>query len=536
MADYFFRSHGVCSFHCCVEFAKNYSKKIVESQFVGKKVDVLEQNIEAYNDLFFNRIPEVSFYQGYLDSAVASVYSDSILRKYEFVNTILFFDVNVHSDEDGLAVSAKKIFRFTHTDKKGEKVYDAHLKERLDITIAEDFEAMVAKMVRFVEIADTTRSINNDEINRFFYAVVPEKITYMNIPRKEDIKIYKHFVEGKVVNLSGYDQDIFTFYIDPRLLKLKNIHPELYEKIEIKPLFYTSLDTDPDLLTTESPLPGALASYKLYFSSTRHFLEREVDRHFLPLAGVISLCYLVLFIIGYLIYRNISFNTKMFKLQYDFVNNLTHEFKTPVSVIKIAGNNMRSAKELKDDTRMLYGKILDEEADKLNNLLNTLLSFTQIENRSIEVKKEHVNLLEFCAKIVDSYTIKYPDFSLNYELQDVDSMDTDPVLLGSIFQNLIDNAYKYSEEGKKWLKIIIYKQKKQIMFKFVDKGIGIPKGELANIFKKFYRIKSQYNQQGSVGLGLAFCKELLNFMGGDVEVISAEGEGSTFTVILPHIQ
>jgi two-component system phosphate regulon sensor histidine kinase PhoR len=69
--------------------------------------------------------------------------------------------------------------------------------------------------------------------------------------------------------------------------------------------------------------------------------------------------------------------------------------------------------------------------------------------------------------------------------------------------------------------------------KFSDKGIGINKNELKNIFKKFYRVKNQFNQGGSVGLGLAFCKEITEFMGGEIKVNSVEGEGTTFTLVFP---
>src|SRR5690606_31092428 len=195
--------------------------------------------------------------------------------------------------------------------------------------------------------------------------------------------------------------------IDPNTLSLTYIVPELYQRVQIQPLVYESIDMDPDLLTSETPLPGALADYKIYFSSSRTFLQSEINRRFLPvMAGVVAI-YLLLAVIAYLIYRNLYVNERMFKLQYDFVNNLTHEFKTPVSVIKIAGNNIRSAKQLSDQERIQYGKILYQEADKLNNLMNTLLSFTQIENKSINIKREEVDLHEFCDKLLEASKIKY---------------------------------------------------------------------------------------------------------------------------------
>jgi two-component system phosphate regulon sensor histidine kinase PhoR len=106
--------------------------------------------------------------------------------------------------------------------------------------------------------------------------------------------------------------------------------------------------------------------------------------------------------------------------------------------------------------------------------------------------------------------------------------------LGSVFQNLIENAYKYSHPDNKELDISVFLEKRDIVFSFADKGIGIPKAELNNIFKKFYRLENKYNQNGSVGLGLAFCKELVNFMDGDIIVNSKVNEGSEFKVVLPY--
>ncbi|HEY1007396.1 MAG TPA: HAMP domain-containing sensor histidine kinase, partial [Sphingobacteriaceae bacterium] len=210
-----------------------------------------------------------------------------------------------------------------------------------------------------------------------------------------------------------------------------------------------------------------------------------------------------------------------------------HEFKTPVSVIKIAGNNIRSAQQLSDRERTHYGKILDEEADKLNDMMNKLLSFTQIENKAIQVREEDINLEVFCQNIIDAYQVKYPELRITCDLEGVEYFRSDSVLLTSIFQNLIDNAYKYSPPDRKVLKITIRRARNSIVMLFADKGIGIAGSDLNHIFRKFYRIQSQYNQQGSVGLGLAFCKEVVNFMKGTISVKSKVGEGSEFKIILP---
>jgi two-component system phosphate regulon sensor histidine kinase PhoR len=136
--------------------------------------------------------------------------------------------------------------------------------------------------------------------------------------------------------------------------------------------------------------------------------------------------------------------------------------------------------------------------------------------------------------MVNSYRIKYPDFDINFKIENVRFFKTDLTMLTSVFQNLVDNAYRYSSEDRKYMRIFIFRQNRQIFFKFEDKGIGIENSEKENIFKKFYRIQSEYNQQGSVGLGLAFCKEVVKLMNGDITVESKKGVGSTFTMVLPY--
>jgi two-component system phosphate regulon sensor histidine kinase PhoR len=103
-----------------------------------------------------------------------------------------------------------------------------------------------------------------------------------------------------------------------------------------------------------------------------------------------------------------------------------------------------------------------------------------------------------------------------------------------LFDNLAENAYKYSPVEHKRLHITARLIKGRVVFRFADQGIGIPAPEINNIFKKFYRIQNQYNQNGSVGLGLAFCKELVLFMKGEISVKSKVNKGTEFKIVLPY--
>lgn len=528
-----------------MNLAITLTRNNVESEFYTRKGEVVEFNLAKFNDFFQNKIPEISFYQGYLDSATASTLADTILRTNPFVQRILFYDLLINNNvatqygfsANNLVIYPVGIYEFSLREGQDEiqdvKLQFDHQRKRHSNIDLDDFNNMALKFSSFLERVDTSKVVYGDELFRVFYSVTPGKISYMNIPRNDDLKTFKELMDRSKNQPTFYEQDMFTFFIDPTKLHLQNPIPDLYQYVEIVPLVYDNINLSADVLITESPLPGAMGDYKIIFTSSRAFLAKEINGRLYPIMGGILLIYLFLIMFAYLIYRNLFVNQRMFKLQYDFINNLTHEFKTPVSVIKIAGNNISSAKQLSDAERKLYGRILDQESDKLNNLMNTLLSFTQIENKSFKLKKEEVDLNEFCSGIVTATQLKYPDMQLEWKVKYDGTFYTDPVLLGSIFQNLIDNAYKYSKPDRRYLKIHIFEQKNLVVMTFTDKGIGIEKRELEHIFKKFYRVQSQYNQQGSVGLGLAFCRELVNFMGGKIYAESEIEKGTIFTINLP---
>ncbi len=520
--------------------AFNFSKKYIENDFVSEKVNVLEQSIKPYNDFFQNRMPEVSYYNGFLDSATASRFVDTVALKYPFVSKVTFYDTEVKNTpvKDGmnvghLSIGPKSIFQF------GKRVPADSVRlfsesDTRSFNVGDDFNAMALKLVRFIDHLDTAVVPSQEQLFTNFSVVSSNKITYLNIPRGEDLKVYKEMMRRQLEQSPVYQQDMMVFQLDPYKIRIINTRPHLYQVIKVQPLTYDPINISDDNMMTEIALPGAFSDFKLYFISSKSSIKKEIFIYFLPIALVLLLVYGVLLLVAFLIYRNLNINSKMFKLQYDFVNNLTHEFKTPVSVIKIAGNNIKSSTALSEKELNLYGKILDEEADKLNRLMNKLLAFTQIENKAIKLNEEEVHIQDFIESTIESHTLKHPDFKITYEISGFRTFITDPVLMGSLFDNLAENAYKYAKPDKKILHISAKQIKGVLVFRFTDKGIGIPAGELNNIFKKFFRIQNQYNQNGSVGLGLAFCKELVNFMQGEITVKSKEGVGTEFKIVLPY--
>ncbi|TAH03366.1 MAG: sensor histidine kinase [Sphingobacteriales bacterium] len=520
----------------------NLARKYVESEFSSLKIEVMEKSFEPYNNLFQYEIPQISYYQGYLDSSSASAYANNILNKYAFVNQITFYDSEISNQQinngfkyGNLSVGIKKLYRFRkNVNQESQLIFKNNEQDGYTLDKSDDFNKIALRFCHLIEKTDSVKSLASDVIYKTFFNVSNNRITFMGIPRPDDLLVYKELMINKQIKAPLYDQDVLSFELNPFNIPIINTHPELYQFISLRRISYDPVYKQSNLLTTNLNMSGAFADYKLYFASERNFISKEVNNRFFPIAISIIVVYLILSFITFLLFRNLNTNHKLFKLQYDFINNFTHEFKTPVAVIKIAGNNIKSAIELSTYEKNHYGKILDEEADKLNNLMNKLLSFTQLETKSIKIKYEKINLEIFAQNIVDSFQLKYADYEIELEISKIPIFYSDPVFLNSIFQNLMDNAYKYSSPGNKFLTIKIVSMRKNIHFYFSDKGIGIKTNELTNIFKKFYRIQNQYNQQGSVGLGLAFCKELVVFMNGSINVTSKIDKGSIFEIILPQ--
>ena len=523
--------------------AYKFSKKNIENDFVSAKANVLEESIKPYNDFFLNKLPEISYYNGYLDSATASKFVDTLLMQYPFIVNAVFYDTEVKNEnyfENGInlgnfSIGMKKVYQFERVTFKNTTRLSGKSQVK-NSSALENFNSVAFKLINFVQKLDTNRVPSQEELFSNFTNIQSNRINYFNIPSFEILKSYKKMVNSKLENEPIYQQDMISFKLNPNKIKIRNTRPLLYQQVKVVPVTYDPIDTNSEFVTGEITLGGAFSDYKLFFISSKSFVKKEIFSYFLPIAALLLLSYGILVLVAFLIYRNLNINHKMFKLQYDFITNLTHEFKTPVSVIKIAGNNIKSAASLSEKEQQMYGRILDEEADKLNGLMNKLLAFTQIENKAIILNHDEINIEDFIENTIEAHTLKHPDFEFTYEVSGFKTFITDPVLLGSLFDNLAENAYKYSSPNHKKLHISARLIKERVVLRFKDAGIGIPSSEINNIFKKFYRVQNRYNQNGSVGLGLAFCKELVNFMNGEISVKSVLDKGTEFKIVLPYLE
>jgi len=216
-------------------------------------------------------------------------------------------------------------------------------------------------------------------------------------------------------------------------------------------------------------------------------------------------------------------------LHKDFVSNVSHEFKTPITSIKGYARLLKD-NNLPEEKRQEYADIIISESDRLSKLSSNLLKLSELENESIGIKKETFSLDEQIRDVVLLLQNEWEkkNIEIDLDLDDV-SFTGDKQLMYQVWVNLISNSVKYSNQNG--LLQITLKQSKRIMVEIIDNGIGIPADELDKIFLRFYKIDQTRNSSGT-GLGLSIVKRIIELHGGSVTPVSEIGKGSKFIVEL----
>lgn len=271
----------------------------------------------------------------------------------------------------------------------------------------------------------------------------------------------------------------------------------------------------------------------LYFPSERGiFLQRMSTIVSLILCFLI-VCFTISFVALYSLYRQ----KKVSEVTNEFVNNMTHEFKTPISTISLACEAL-SDPTLHNDTSMreAYISIIRDENDRLKDMVNNILQIAQLKKGQVKMNVELLDMHELVHKVTDSVALQISSSNgtLNLALNaDNYKLFGDRHHLENVLTNLVENGIKYSTEKPEIL-INTQSDKKNFMLSVSDKGIGIPKKAIDNIFNNFYRVPrgNVHNVKG-YGLGLGYVKKIVSLHHGHIKVQSEEGKGSTFVVFLP---
>lgn len=234
--------------------------------------------------------------------------------------------------------------------------------------------------------------------------------------------------------------------------------------------------------------------------------------------------------------RAASHEVELSRRKAEFVSNVSHELKTPLSLIRMFGETLESGMVSDETKREEFYRIIRSESERLTRLINNVLDFSRIEAGAKRYNFQETEIVAVVRKALDTYRVEIRDrgFTIECALPSTPItalVDSDAVCEALL--NLLDNAAKYSEENRQ-ITVSIETSGSWIRIPVSDRGVGIPREELKNIFDKFYRSRTQKTREtpGS-GLGLTLVKHIAEAHGGRVEVESEVGQGSTFTLLIP---
>lgn len=232
--------------------------------------------------------------------------------------------------------------------------------------------------------------------------------------------------------------------------------------------------------------------------------------------------------------EDISERVRAENMRKDFVANVSHELKTPLTSISGFAETLKLNENIDKETRNRFLTIIDGEANRLRRLIEDILTLSFIENDKKE-EKEAINLYSVYRRVEDMLMIsaRTKNISLNCDADETIKIAANADYVKQIILNLVDNAIKYTPENGD-VNVKIFADKDDAVIKVSDTGMGIPKEDQARIFERFYRVdKARSREIGGTGLGLAITKHIAMNLGGTISVESELEKGSTFTVRIP---
>jgi two-component system phosphate regulon sensor histidine kinase PhoR len=220
------------------------------------------------------------------------------------------------------------------------------------------------------------------------------------------------------------------------------------------------------------------------------------------------------------------------RVKRDFVTNVSHELRTPLTAIK---GFIETLEEGIQDDRRRYLEIMRRHTDRLTNIVQDLLALSRLEEEGARLEIETVDLKALADDVARIFEQKARDKGLRLRVEsngEVPPMEADSFKLEQVFINLLDNAIKYTEEGE--VVVSLAQEDGRIVITVTDTGIGIPQEDQSRIFERFYVVdKSRSRKLGGTGLGLSIVKHIVLAHNGTIDVQSAVGKGTRFTITLP---
>ncbi len=414
-----------------------------------------------------------------------------------------------------------------------------------------------------IQIFNQDSSSNLMNYKSYFYKKEKE-ITSLNKPLSKDIKTHnKHVKEVNIGKLSALEKmELEDYYkeIAPRYpiykrvtatelqfnikneLRKRNINTpfefavyddELPTKIKTPKFSYNNISNTVPLFDSDN----GKSHYFLHvdFPESQNFIFSNIKKQ-LILAAIFIIFIILAFASA--LYQLLK-QKKISEIKTDFINNMTHEFKTPIATINLALDAIKNPKIINDDESVMkYVKMIRQENKRMHSQVENVLQISKLEKNQLQISKDVVDVHDLLDDAINhvSLIIKDKGGAIRTHFKAIQTEITANELhLTNVFTNILDNAMKYNTKTPE-IDIFTENAGNYVVVKIVDNGIGMSKAVQKNIFEKFYREQkgNVHNVKGH-GLGLSYVKKIVENHNGTVYVESEKGKGSAFYIKLPIV-
>ena len=434
---------------------------------------------------------------------------------------------------DGLDGSVKQSHQFAVAADDG-TVYSSFELKTFAIKPASVPKAMILRTDKS-SISEASKSLQEIVRNRYVYqkALLDEVVynilyTASDKPLKERINFKLLDRDIKVELMNNGINIPYHFRVETADGREVYRCPDYSEEGEENTYPQTLFHNDP------SPKMGVV---KIHFPDMNSYIFSSV-RFMIP-----SLIFTVVLLITFVFTIVVIFRQKRYsEIKNDFINNMTHELKTPISSISLAAQMLNDESVEKSPNMMKHlGGVINDESKRLRFLVEKVLQMSMFDKRSVSFKKKELDLNELLESIASTFSLRveHTGGKIYMDIEAVDSaIYVDEVHFQNAITNLMDNAVKYRKPDEPLdLYIKTWNEKDRLCFSIRDTGLGIKKENAKKIFDKFYRVHTgNVHDVKGFGLGLAYVKKIINLHEGDIKCDSELGKGSTFTVSLPILQ
>jgi two-component system phosphate regulon sensor histidine kinase PhoR len=375
------------------------------------------------------------------------------------------------------------------------------------------------------ELSEAAQSVAEGDFSRKVFLKSRDELKEL----ADNYNIMTDRIGSYVTELSAQadELDCIISSIQPGLLVLNNegkvtLYNESVKKIthtdDVKEKYYWQVLKEAHLIELIEEFQNTKSSFSREFMIADNYV-------------LVSASYLESLNKTVLVLHDITEMKNVEKMKKDFIVNVSHELRTPLTAIKGYAETIEDVR----GENLQYLNIIKGHTDRLINIVEDLLTLSELEEHGTKLELEDVNLGKTAEQALRMFSRQLADKGLGIRkdiAEDVPSVRADPLRIEQVFINLIDNAIKYTEEGE--ITIRIFREDGHVVSEIRDTGLGIPEQYKSRIFERFYTVdKSRSRKLGGTGLGLSIVKHIVNVHGGVIEFESKPGVGTAFIIRLP---